>query len=125
LSPLSDPCEDFLGMRAAGGGITKKLVAWLTERNRSPFAAPGQRPCRRGAPWVTETEVIAALMRAWLVATISIVLFCGALAVASICDRAIFLEALHEALTTNPEFPQPADDVPVDTHDPALRPSAR
>jgi hypothetical protein len=32
---------------------------------------------------------------------------------------------LREALTTNPELLQPADRVPVDTHDPALRPSAR
>jgi hypothetical protein len=121
-------------MRAAdgSGGTARKLMARLAgrvkverQRNRPLIAARRWlRPSHRAALWLTETEALAALARAWLAATIAVVLLCGALALAPIWDRAIFLEALREALTTNPELLQPADEVPVDKHDPARRPSA-
>jgi hypothetical protein len=118
-------------MRAADGGGTakksvakksaSKSVARLTgrvrverQRNGWPIAVRGhRRPPRRAAP-PTETEVLAAIARAWLTTTGAVVLFCGVLALAPIWDRAIFSEALREALTTNPELPQPADEGPVD-----------
>lgn len=73
-----------------------------------------RRHCHRPAWWLTDTDVLAALARAWAVATITMVLFCSALALAPMWDGAIFLQGLHEALSTNPELPQPADGVQVD-----------
>jgi hypothetical protein len=123
--------EDILDMRAAdGGGTAKKSVAKKSarksvarlmgrvrielQRNRRPIAVRGpRRPSRRTTP-PTEAEVLISMARAWLTATSAVVLFCGALALAPIWDRAIFSEALREALTTNPELPQPADEGPVD-----------
>jgi hypothetical protein len=66
---------------------------------------------------LTQTEVLAALARAWSVAMIAVILLGGALALAAIWNGAIFCEALHEALSTNPELPQPADEVPINRHD--------
>jgi hypothetical protein len=109
-------------MRAAdgSGGTAKTFLARLTRRARAEhqrnwplIAARGRRrPCHRAAQWLTETELLAALARAWLVSTIAVSLLCGALALATIWDRTIFFEALHEALTTNPELLQPPEDVP-------------
>jgi hypothetical protein len=115
------------------GDIATKFLARLAglvraerQGNRPLMARRArQRPCRRPAPSLTETEVLAALVRAWLAAMIAVVLLCGALALASIWDGAIFCDALHEALTTNPELPQPADEFPINRHDAALRPWAR
>jgi hypothetical protein len=111
-------------MRVADGGggtgTAKRCVARLTgrvraerQRNRRLIAIRGQLKANHEAPCLTETEIFDALGRAWLVASVAAVLFCGALALTAVWDRAIFFEALHDALTTNPEWPQPPD-VPVD-----------
>ena len=110
-------------MRAVdgSGGAAKTFVARLTgrvrverRRNRRLIAICGRLRPHRAAPCLTEAEIFAALERAWLATALAAVLFCGALALAAVWDRAIFFEALHEALTTNPEWPQPSGDVPVD-----------
>jgi hypothetical protein len=116
--------EDSLEMRAAdgSGGAARTFMARLAgrarverRRKRTLIAArPWRTPRRRAGQWLTEIDVLTALERAWLAATLAAVLFCGALALAAIWDRAIFLEALHEALTRNPEWPQPPDEIPGD-----------
>jgi len=106
-------------MRAADSGDTaKKFVARLAgrvslerQKNRPLI---GRRPCHRPALWPTETELLDALARAWSVATIAVVLLSGALALAPMWDRTIFLQALREALSANPDPLQPADEAPVD-----------
>ena len=110
-------------MRAADGSDdrAKKFVARLTgrvrvERQRNIASRERWRPRHRAPQWLTETEPLVALGRAWLVAMIAIGLFCSALGLARIWDRTIFFEALHEALTSNPELQSP-EEVPVDTPD--------
>jgi hypothetical protein len=103
-------------MRARNGcsGVVKKfvirLVDWITIERRSNrlFVAPDlrRRPRRRPALWLTGTCVLTALMRAWSITTIAVVLLSAGFSLAPVWDRAIFVKSLLEALNTNPALLQ-------------------
>jgi hypothetical protein len=61
-------------------------------------------------PLPDASAALPALARAWVVTTVATVLLIAALAIAPLWDREIYLRALHDALCTNPEMPQPLDD---------------
>ena len=67
-----------------------------------PAARLSRTGRRHAGPRLTEMEILTALEKACLTATLAAVLFCGALSLNSIWDRAIFVEGLQEALTSNP-----------------------
>jgi hypothetical protein len=104
------------------GGAARKFVVRLAKRVRierrrnRPLIATrvGRRSHHRSAPWLTETEIVAALTRAWSVAMIATILLCCALAPSPMRNRATFLQALHEGLTTDPETLQSIDEDEID-----------
>jgi hypothetical protein len=90
------------------------LVARITTRittghqgNRLSITSH-QRPTprRRPAPWLTWTNVLAALVPAWSVTTGSVLLLSVAVSLAPMWDRAIFVKSLLGALNTNPALMQ-------------------
>jgi hypothetical protein len=95
------------------------------QRNKTSTAASRQRRrlFRGPGPWPDTTEALAALARAWTVTTIATALFLVALAIAPIWDGAIFMQALRDALSGDPQLMQPIDEAPADT--PADRESPR
>jgi hypothetical protein len=93
-------------------------------RNRTSAVARKRRRLFRGlGPWPDTSEALAALARAWLVTTIATVLLLAALAIAPIWDGAIFMQALRDALSGDPQLTQPIDEAP--TEDPADRETPR
>ena len=84
-------------------------------RNRTSTAASRQR--RRifhgPGPCPGTTEVLTALARAWQVTTIATALLLATLAIAPIWDRAIFMQALRDALSGDPQLTQPVDEAPA------------
>ncbi len=76
-----------------------------SRQRRRLFRAPGRRP--------DTTEALAALARAWTVTTIATVLFLVALAIAPVWDGAIFMQALRDALSGDPQLTQPIDEAPA------------
>jgi hypothetical protein len=93
--------------------------------NRISTAASRQRrQLFRGlGPWPDTTEALAALARAWTVTTIATVLFLVALAIAPVWDGAIFMQALRDSLSGDPQQTELIDEAPADT--PADRESPR
>jgi hypothetical protein len=89
------------------------------QRNKTSTAASRQRRWlfRGPGPWPDTAEALAALARAWTVTTIATALFLVALAIAPIWDGAIFMQALRDALSGDPQLMQPLNEAPVD--DPA------
>jgi hypothetical protein len=65
-----------------------------------------RRPRRRPGPWLTWTNVLAALVPAWSVTTTAVVLLSVAVSLAPMWDRPIFVKSLLEALNTNPTLLQ-------------------
>jgi hypothetical protein len=90
----------------------------MAERPRNRTSTTASRKRRwlfRGlGPWPDTTEALAALARAWTVTTIATVLFLVALAIAPVWDGAIFMQALRDALSGDPQLMQPIDEVPAD-----------
>jgi hypothetical protein len=86
-------------------------------RNRTSTAAARQRRrlFRGPGPWLDTTEVLAALARAWTVTTIATALFLVALAMTPVWDGAIFMHALRDALSGDPQLTQPLDEAPADS----------
>lgn len=85
---------------------------WL--RNRGSISTRKRwQPFRSVQPWPNASDAIAALARAWIVAMIATTLLGVALAIAPLWDRAIFMQALRDALSTDPETAQPADEAPA------------
>jgi hypothetical protein len=83
-------------------------------RKRVSISPPKrQKSCRGVEPWPSAGEALIALTRAWVVATIATALLVAALAIAPVWDRAIFTQALRDALSTGPEMAQPADSAPA------------
>lgn len=87
------------------GRFVKTIVTRLTRL----FVATGNRAARafrqrprafRAPPaWPDMTEAMIALARAWSVTTIALTLLLAALALAPLWDPAIFMQALHQALS--------------------------
>jgi hypothetical protein len=106
---LSSPCRDPQGRTMAKRPRTKSL------RNRGSIATRKRwQPFRSVEPWPNASDAIAALARAWIVAMIATTLLGVALAIAPLWDRAIFMQALRDALSTDLETAQPADEAPAD-----------
>jgi hypothetical protein len=84
-------------------------------RKRAPIASRRTRqPWRGGKPGLTGSDAFIALARAWTVTTIVTTLLLAALAIASVWDRAIFMQALREALSSEPQLAQPVDEATAD-----------
>jgi hypothetical protein len=61
-------------------------------------------------PLPDTSAALPALARAWVVTMVATTLLAAALAVAPLWDREIYLRALRDALSTNPELAQLVDD---------------
>jgi hypothetical protein len=85
-------------------------------RNRVSIATRKRRTFRSPDPWPDASDAFEALARAWIVAMIATTLLAVALAVAPFWDRTTFLQALRDAVSTNPEMAQPVDDAPADSN---------
>jgi hypothetical protein len=104
----------------------------MTERRKPRAFAATSRNRRRGrrrpGQWPDATLALMALGRAWTTTVLASALFIGALAVAQVWDGAVFLRALHDALSRDPRLEQPIADVPVadpaDGETPPQRPSS-
>ena len=85
------------------------------QRNKTSTAASRQRRrlFRGLGPWPSTTGALAALARAWTVTTIATALLLAALAIAPIWDGAIFMRALRDALSGDPQLTQPIDQAPA------------
>jgi hypothetical protein len=86
------------------------------QRNKTSTGASrrGRRVFRGPGPWPDTTEAWAALARAWTVTTIATALFLVALAIAPIWEGAIFMQALRDALSGDPQLMQPINEAPAD-----------
>jgi hypothetical protein len=77
------------------------------------------KPFREVRLWpnTNPSKILIALMRAWIVVMIATMLLAGALAIAPIWDRAVFMQALRDSLSTDmetaPFFDQPSTDSPI------------
>jgi hypothetical protein len=72
-----------------------------------------RRSHRRPGQWPDTTDALAALGRAWTTTVFASALFVAALAVAQVWDGAVFRQALHDALSQDPQLAQPTDDFPL------------
>jgi hypothetical protein len=104
-------CEKFIKMIGAGlarGGTTGR------PRNRAAIG-PSGRSMRPRSPmrWPDGTEALGALARAWSVTTVALALLLGAVVLAPMWDRAVFLQALRQSLSSDPETALPLE-APVD-----------
>jgi hypothetical protein len=97
------------------------------QRNKTSTAVSRASGGRFSVAWGrgrTRQRTLAALAPAWTVTTIATALFLVALAIAPIWDGAIFVQALRDALSGDPQLMmQPIDEAPADT--PADRESPR
>jgi hypothetical protein len=83
-------------------------------RNRPSFPTQKRRQPLRGIePWPDAREALAALARAWIVAMIATTLLVAALALAPIWDSAVFMQALRDSSSTNPETAPLPDEAPA------------
>jgi hypothetical protein len=89
----------------------------MAERRRAKMlaaiAGKGRRGPRRPWQWPDTTEALTALVRAWMTTVFASVLFVAALAVSQVWDRAVFLHALRDALSDDPQLVQPIDEFSV------------
>jgi hypothetical protein len=85
-------------------------------RNRAPTASRKTRQLWRGAkPRLSASEAATALARAWTVTTVATTLLFLALAIGTVWDRAIFVQALRDALSGDGQLPtQPVDEATAD-----------
>lgn len=85
-------------------------------RNRTSTAMSRnkRRVSPRRVPWSEAADPLSALARAWSVTVIATSILLAALAVAPVWDSAIFLAALRDALSGDPQLTQPLDATPAD-----------
>jgi hypothetical protein len=94
----------------------------VAERRRNRAPTRRTRQLWRGSKLrLSADEALIALARAWTVTTIVTTLFFAALAVAAVWDRAIFMQAVREALSSDAQLTQPVDEA---TPDPDKRPQS-
>jgi hypothetical protein len=88
---------------------------------RASTASRRERQRLRGIkPRADASTTLIALARAWLVTTVACTLLLVALAIAPMWDRTIFMQALREALSTDPQLTQPADEATADPRQAAV-----